>query len=210
MVTINGYICVLDRNIITDVSLAVVVNDDYTCREAQGDVFVTLKKGNKKTFKTPNGFHVFTNQPEGLYTLDVRSDHYFSLGNVHVNLPIPDPQNPLVIILKPQPSYPFPASATLIRGSVLDTAEKPVSGATVEIIGKDITNHTNARGEFVLYFNGLTDGDVVVEDSKRYVRGPMGKIITVRATHDNRVAVIELMQGVEEGTTTVCPPLIII
>lgn len=73
-----------------------------------------------------------------------------------------DPKKPVVeingkpkIALKPNPRYPFPANATLLRGQIESSSGKPVTGLRVGVEGKDIENFTDSRGEFVLYFKNI-------------------------------------------------------
>lgn len=97
----------------------------------------------------------------------VRQDFYFP-ATVPVEIPMPDPLDPVKEVrLTPKPSYPFPGSATLIRGSVVRIAggqAAPVSGAAVlaefsqadvvdgESHSKRIVTLSDRRGEFVLFF----------------------------------------------------------
>ncbi|MFZ3167954.1 MAG: hypothetical protein WA130_10100 [Candidatus Methanoperedens sp.] len=62
------------------------------------------------------------------------------------------------ILLKPIPNYPFPATATLIRGSFL--SKDPSNPVKVKA-GDRMETVTNDRGEFVLYFKGAKKGDVI-------------------------------------------------
>ncbi len=69
------------------------------------------------------------------------------------SIKIPHPENLIIRVrLKPNPLYPFPSSATLVRGSIHDTDGNPLSKAIVEVAGGILTTRTAKNGDFVLYF----------------------------------------------------------
>lgn len=55
------------------------------------------------------------------------------------------------LFLKPRPYYPFPDHATLVRGLIYDSENKPVGKVRVEVKDK-IETISDENGEFVLYF----------------------------------------------------------
>ena len=103
------------------------------------------------------------------------------------------------ITLKPKPSYPFPPGATLIRGKVYDSTGKTVSGAKVRVRGKDVENKTTEEGEFVLYFEPLTEDEIITEGGKRFVKGNGDKTLYLEVEYEG-VEPKEL--EAEEGKTT--------
>jgi len=112
---------------------------------------------------------------------------------------LPVPENLVIrMMLKPKPSYPFPPGATLIRGKVYDSAGEVVSDAKVKVKGKDVENKTTEEGEFVLYFEPLTEDEIITEGGKRFVKGDGDKIIHLEV--DGVTEPIEL--EAEEGKTT--------
>lgn len=58
------------------------------------------------------------------------------------------------IPLKPRPTYPFPDHAILVRGSIYDSDNEPVSNAKVEVEDQ-IETKSDKNGEFVLYFKKI-------------------------------------------------------
>ncbi len=73
--------------------------------------------------------------------------------------PLNDPAQPLVFrqqraraSLQPTNAYPFPAGASLVRGSVL-VAGNPVENALVRRVGDDLEYRTARDGHYVLFFN---------------------------------------------------------
>ncbi len=61
-------------------SFAVWLIDDFTQKEPQGEVRVTLKEENittVKAVKNLSGYYTFSGLPEGKYTLSVESELYF-------------------------------------------------------------------------------------------------------------------------------------
>jgi hypothetical protein len=83
-------------------------------------------------------------------------------------LPLPNPLQPLeVVTLSPTPAYPFPANATLVRGTVkkfgvavgaavVSTTYDQVDPAdTTQTIPVDIETITDPAGEYALFFKSL-------------------------------------------------------
>ena len=147
--------------ITTTVSLAVSLTDDYTEKKPIGNIMVTIKEGDIKAFKNLSGYCLFNDFAPGNYNLLIESEYYF-LQETPVNIPQPDPKNPVVeISLKPIPAYPFPGYATLARGLISDGS--PVANAQVEVVGKPIKTLTDEKGEFVLYFRGIKQVNITIE-----------------------------------------------
>ena len=144
----------------SNLTFAVLLTDEYTQEGSAGGVQVKLKEEGSKATKNLSGYFLFTDLAPGIYTIRVESD-YYSPAEKSVDTSILDANNPVVqIVLKPNPRYPFPASATLLRGVVTNAAA--VNGADVSVIGKTITTVTDERGEFVLHFRGVKTETVTV------------------------------------------------
>jgi len=89
----------------------------------------------------------------------------------------------------------------LIKGMVKDLEEQPISGAMVKVLNKEIENQTTGKGEFVLYFTGLTEEDVIKVNKKRFVKGNGNPILVLETTHpDYRRKRVQI--EVEESKTT--------
>lgn len=95
-----------------------------------------------------------------------------------ITLPLPDPQAPLeTVTLSPKPSYPFPANATLVRGTVTRGAPavgvpRAVVATTYEqvdpddkdlTVAVDVQTQTDRDGHYVLFFRKLSDKAQEVE-----------------------------------------------
>ncbi len=82
---------------------------------------------------------------------------------------LPGPENLILNIrLKPNPLYPFPSGATLVRGSVQDPAGDPISEAEVELVGDALNTRTTDNGDFVLYFPASQgDGSIQIRVKPR-------------------------------------------
>jgi len=134
---------------------------------------------------TINGTVIVRNPiPDGNYTLIVEPDpasgNQFKLQprvagqpwtatfERPIVLPLPNPLQPLeVVTLSPTPAYPFPANATLVRGTVkkfgaavaaavVSTTYDQIDPAdTTQTILVDIETITDLAGEFVLFFKSL-------------------------------------------------------
>lgn len=199
MVRINGRDVVLDVTLVTRVSLAVELVDKYTNERAVGRARVLIKEVSHEGKKNPSGYFLFLNIPDGVYTVSVKSEYYLDEERL-LSLPSSFPENPSVsILLEPRPSYPFPPGATLIRGLVRDPADNPIAEAHVEIVGKNIENRSGENGEFVLYFGGLKEADVIRVNGKLFVKGNGDQMITVRANHPN-YGTVSTTTEVQEGT----------
>ena len=209
MLALDEYITFLDRKITTRLSLAVALIDGYTGKQPIGYVKIFIKDQNLKAFKNRSGYYLFFNLPDGEYTVRSDSEYYFD-EETPVKSSDLDPLNPVVSIrLEPKPSYPFPSGATLIRGMVQNSNRNPASEAKVEIAGKEVSNRTTVKGEFVLYFNALTEDDIIVEDTKRFVKGNGDKTIHLKATHDTKTGTADLEEVQERKTTPLGSPIIL-
>lgn len=132
-----------------------------------------------------DGLTIISNPiPNGNYTLlvepDPTSGNQFNLQPKQpgqpwttnferpIVLPLPNPLQPLeVVTLSPTPAYPFPANATLIRGTVkkfgvavgaavVSTTYDQVDPAdTTQTISVDVETITDPAGEYVLFFKSL-------------------------------------------------------
>jgi len=144
----------------SNLTFAAVLTDEYTQEGPVGGVQVKLKEGGLKATENLSGYFLFVDLAPGSYTILVESDHYFP-AEKSVDTPTLDAKNPVVqMVLKPNPRYPFPARATLLRGVVTNAA--PVNGANVSVVGKTITTVTDERGEFVLHFRGVKTEAVTI------------------------------------------------
>lgn len=150
--------------IITNLSMAVWLTDDFTGREPVGNIKVIIKEGNIKAGSNLSGYHIFTDLAAGNYTVRTESDLYFS-EDVTVDTAALPPKNPVVeIALKPKPSYPFPDWATLVRGLVSNTGS--VADAEISVTGRPVKSKSDEKGEFVLYFKGVKKEGITVEIKK--------------------------------------------
>lgn len=211
MPRIDGREVVLDTTLVTHVSLVVALVDSYTNAQAIGRVRVLLKELSQEGRLNPSGYFLFLNIRDGIYTVCVESEHYLD-EEIVLSVPASPPEHPLVtIFLQPRPSYPFPPGATLIRGLVHDAVDNPIADARVDIVGRNIANHSVQNGEFVLSFGALREQDVIRVNRKTFVKGngdqnelsspPMPlTLITVRATHPSYGTVTTTTE-VQEGTT---------
>jgi hypothetical protein len=187
--------------LVTELSLAIELIDDFTDRQPIGEIKVVVKEQNIQALRNRSGYHLFLapDLPEGDHKVQVRSLYYFD-EKTNVTLPLETPQSPVKIILKPKPSYPFPSGATLLRGIVQGQDGSPVSGATVTAKlteGKEVSNQTSEKGEFALYFKALTEEDIEIVDGKKFVKGEDGTESIELEVNTQAVPV-----QVEEGKTT--------
>jgi hypothetical protein len=137
--------------------------------------------------------------PGGDYTLVTDTGNYLEETR-HITLPLAG-EPVITLTLVPSPVYPFPAGTTLIRGVARDEDDgNPVNDANVLVVGKGIETRTTGKGEFVLYFKGLTQDDITESGGKTYVKGNGNNRVRVRVIHPdyhNKTVQTE----VEEGKT---------
>lgn len=169
---------------ISQVSLAVRVVDSFTEEPPPVSIRVRLKELPRTVpVRNRSGFFCFEGiTAPGPYTLVLEpdrttSDWYYlePTGPVWndtfervINLPKPDPKSPVEIAtFVPKTSYPFPASATLVRGMVTKGTPAGVGGAIVSTTYQhedppgsppspiQVRTLTDREGEFVLFFKRL-------------------------------------------------------
>ncbi len=177
---------------ILKLSFAIWLIDDYTEGKPVGGIRVEIKDTGKKAFRNLSGYYCFTGLEAGSYTVSIKPELYFPEEIIADMLAFSDPKNPVVevngkpeIALKPNPGYPFPASATLVRGLIESGSGKPVAGLRVRVKGKDIENLTDSRGEFVLYFKNLVKTEEVIliingEPDEHSITVEEGKTVTAK------------------------------
>jgi len=184
------------------VSLALRLLDDLTDRPASGAVSVSLPGRPYQPVRNQTGYFVFADLPAEAVQILVRSGVYLP-EDLSVTLPLPDPRSPTRdVTLRPSRAYPFPPGSTLVRGVVEDAAGVPVSGASIQGVGR--STRTGPDGRFVAYFKGLTEDDITVDGRKRLVKAPDGttdlKLTVALSGFPPRQVTVS---SLEEGTTRV-------
>ena len=156
----GGFVAYMGDVIKTNLTFAVWLTDEFTQQGPVGDVQVIIKSVSRTAVRNLSGYFFFTDLIPGTYTVSVAGDSYFPVEQA-VDTTVLNPKHPVVeIVLKPTPSYPFPGSATLLRGVVTDGT--PVKGAAVKVTAKTITTVTDGQGEFVLFFKGIKQEAITV------------------------------------------------
>jgi hypothetical protein len=166
-----------------ELSIAFRPIDEFTHEQPTVSLRVTLKEiPNARAIRNQSGFFCFEEIPAGDYTLLLEPDRvngdWFYLK--------PDPGQPWTLSFErsirllpnsllefpltfsPNPSYPFPANATLLRGVVTQGTPAGVSNAVVTAIYDQanpadpiltipttVQTLTNQTGEYVLFFENL-------------------------------------------------------
>ena len=102
----------------------------------------------------------------GNNTVSVRSEMYYS-QELTVNPSLLDPKDPVLeILLKPLPSYPFPANATLARGLLSNPDMNMTVNVNIKAIEPEIETISDDKGEFVLYFKDVKNKKITIELKK--------------------------------------------
>jgi hypothetical protein len=152
------------ETIVSKLSLAVWLKDGFTQKRPIGKLRVSIMENGKTAFGNLSGYHLFTDLPPGNYTISVSGDAYLS-AEATVDTSVLDPRKPVMeITLSPNPAYPFPGNATLVRGVVGNG--DPVVGAEVTVAGKPEKTMTDQQGEFVLFFMGIKTEVITLQVKK--------------------------------------------
>lgn len=206
------YILFSERELLREVALVVILTDGFSGGPPTPEAVVFIKDSRYPAIRNLTGYYVFTRIPK-YETFDIHvtcpgffpKKHTLTAGDVALL----DPKSPVVkLTLEPLPSYPFPGGATLIRGMVRGGEGRPVPGARVEIEGETTGVHTTHKGEFALFFTGITEDDIQAEDGKKWLTIAGKKEITLNARIDTKTGTYTV-PSVAEGETTVLPEPIV-
>ncbi|MFA5384756.1 MAG: hypothetical protein WC364_08860 [Eubacteriales bacterium] len=127
--------CIEVERICKRVSFAVWLQDDYTAQaKPAGQVTVIHAGAVGKATYSPGGYYVFTDLTADDVTIAVEAEHYLraeallKISSLDQALPVRN------ITLIPDSSYPSPAGATLLRGTVSDSNGKALPEAEVAAV----------------------------------------------------------------------------
>ena len=162
----------------TIVSFVVCVIDDFNGeRVRNGNLLITLAESRKRPIRKKEGVFVFVDLERMTYNLRIESDRYFA-QNIQVDPDQLDRLDPVIYVrLKPLPSYPFSNAATLLRGRLVDRAERILPEAAVRAVVKTrecakgrILQENVPKGSRVLSFarlNGkISEGENLITEEK--------------------------------------------
>lgn len=152
----------------TSLSLALWLKDDFTQKKAIGPIDVFIKEGALKAIQNPSGYYIFTQNTLANYTVAIESDLYFPVEHVEKDLDEPNDRNPVIIVMKPLPSYPFPADATLIRGMIHGPGGcNAIIEATVKLLKEtktELSNEDVSAGDSSFSINRMNESPINVDD----------------------------------------------
>jgi hypothetical protein len=167
-------------------ALALVLTDGFTGgTQLAGGIQIV-----PKPYAQNSGKYVFLNLPAGASTVAVSSNQQpplYQPAKIQVTIPPPNPKSPVVsATLSPTTSYPFPPTATLVRGYVLSN-NAPVPGAVVSAPGAPMNYTTAADGEYVLFFASITGVSQSITVTATPPRGP-AKSVAVQVQRGTTVS----------------------
>ena len=186
----------------TRLSLAVYLQDRFSKEEPIGMAEVQIPGLKKKPLRNASSYYLFLDLPAGDYYLQARSDYYFDQDVGPIKIEAQGLKDPLVILLLPGPSYPFPPGETLVRGILRDSNQNPVPNARLSWNNNKIQSMTSEKGEFVIYFGDLTEEDVIEDtvNNKRFIKGDQDKTLNIKVEYDSVTSILKI-SDVEVGET---------
>jgi hypothetical protein len=169
------------ESIRSDLTLAALPIDDLTGKMPLGKLRVIVKELGYDGILNKSGYYIFLDSNDKLLdinTLTVESkEKYYREASVLVSKDSLENNLVVRVDLFPSASYPFASNETLVRGTIVTITtidgkqvSRPVPRAKVEIQARNLTYMTGDNGDFVFYFKGLREEDVVDEDHKKFIR----------------------------------------
>jgi hypothetical protein len=184
---------IMDR-VLEALSLAIKPLDKMAAPpEVFGLLKISLKDVKRTPVKNPSGYYVYLTLEDDNYTVSIESEYYlfkeFTLTlpnhgsppggetDLDEEVKLIDLNGGLLaeVVLIPDVNYPFPTGATLVRGEVKDGSGNPVITAQVSVLGSqssppgnDLIFDTNPKGQFLLFCNRLTSGEIIEINGKTY------------------------------------------
>jgi len=161
----------------TQLAFAAEVRDSFTGEFPTSDMKVSIKEDNNlKPIKNTSGYYCFTDLEPDEYTVVVepasaqKDWHRRREDTIDMQGAAFDPLNPVLeISLVPTPTYPFPGTATLIRGVVQTLTEKPVDEADVTATLSGTTlfeTKTDKSGGYVIFFKQIPNAPIRIDIRK--------------------------------------------
>ncbi len=151
----------------TTISAALRPIDAYTGGAPFGALRTRLVESDHPALHHPEGFVLFADLPTGDYTTAVYGQFFDRHPALTFDTAVLDPvAGALDLALQPNPRYPFPATATLVRGFVHDAASAPIAGVEVQVQSGGPVARTNAAGEFVFFFSYLVLTAITIDFAK--------------------------------------------
>ncbi len=201
--TLKKDMVLLDSRIARGLRVIVSLRDPFTGKTPIGDVRVSVSDPAVRVSKNLSGDYLFFRVHGDVLQLSVESDYYFAREIAITISGLPADYPVKILELQPKPCYPFPSRTTLIKGMVKDPQGNWAAGAVVTIDQATIQTLTTAGGEFVCYYTGLGEEDIVVnvEDGKRYLKGGEDGTIPLRVSYNSLSGGVDLTD-VEEGEVT--------
>jgi hypothetical protein len=206
---LKKYTAPVDLRVAKGLRLVVSLIDNFSGKRPVGNIRMLLKDQHTKMAQNPSGYYLFFKVPGDGVHIRTQSDYYFAVER-EIKIPELDPGQPVETIrLQPKPCYPFPSRTTLIRGIVKDSQGNLLPGAIVSIEGTTIKTLTTAKGEFVCYYTGLGEEDVVVKNGKRYLIGGVEGAIPLRVSYNSLSGGVDLTDVAEGEVTVLKSPIIL-
>ncbi|UCF94905.1 MAG: hypothetical protein JSW39_12385 [Desulfobacterales bacterium] len=183
-------------------SFALSLVDDFTGKAGLlGQTTVTAAEADQAGRLNPSGYYVFMGLTGSNFTVQIRNTCYLD-HDLSVDISALDPRLPLATtVVHPRYLYPFPAGSTLIMGRVTDSLQQPLAGVDATVQGSTVTNQSDPGGRFVLYFTGLSEDDVQIQDSRRLILVNDSTTLQLEVQRSGYQSSTVTIGPVEEGST---------
>ncbi|GJM17552.1 MAG: hypothetical protein DHS20C13_28790 [Thermodesulfobacteriota bacterium] len=154
--------------LLSTLSLAILIKDDYSGRVITSGIQVFLKGENRlKPILNVSGYYCFMQLGDGTVTIVVEpnlgSSGVFFKHEQSIDLSTLDPKDPSrEILLIPKPNYLFPKQATLIRGRVVNINNEGIEDASFKAVYVAVQNNNGAETEILAETRSDQQGEFVL------------------------------------------------
>ncbi len=143
----------LEKNV-SNISLVFLPLDDFDSHKPILEQVEVYLEGVWQTpLYHPEGYIIYMDLPQGNYHVTAGGKYYNLYETFTVDTSTFHPLSDVIQVhMKPRPDYPFPDSATLLRGVVTNDAGTPLEGVRVEVTNPPDMALTDSSGAFVFFF----------------------------------------------------------
>jgi hypothetical protein len=155
-------------------SLAVLLKDDLSHdKKAFGDLFLNVPLKRKTVIRNSTGHFLLIDLPEVHQIIIGGGEYYnqstltidYKQGMLYADNNQVDPGNPVAnIALSPKSNYPLPEGMTILKGKLIDTEKKPISGAFIRVANMTQSAISEDNVRYFIQFPALDSNQTVTLD----------------------------------------------